>query len=162
MKRDIKKYCEECLICQKNKTLALTPAGLLSPLEIPNEVWSDISMDFIEGLPKSAGKEVIFVVVDRLSKYAHFIAIKHPFTASSVAAEFVKEIVGLHGYPQTIVSDRDKIFVSHFWREMFKLSGTKLHRSSAYHPQSNGQTRVVNKGVEVYQVFLWRETEGWE
>lgn len=113
----MKKYCEECLICQKNKTLALSPVGLLLPLEIPKEIWLDISMDFIEGLPKSAGKQVIFVVVYRLRKYAHFLAIKHPFTANSVASIFVKEIVRLHGYPQTIVSDRDKIFISHFWRD---------------------------------------------
>lgn len=72
MKHDIQKYCEECVTCQKNKSLALTPAGLLLPLEIPNRVWNDISMDFIEGLPKAAGCEVIFVIVDRFSKYALF------------------------------------------------------------------------------------------
>lgn len=100
MKKNIKKYYEECLVCQRNKTLALLPAGLLLPLEIPNTVWSDISMDFIDGLPKSAGKEVIFVVVDCLSKYAHFTAINHSYMASFVAEVFVKEVVRLHGYPQ--------------------------------------------------------------
>ncbi|KAA0039184.1 peroxidase 64 [Cucumis melo var. makuwa] len=81
MKQDVKRYCEQCLICQKNKSLALSPAGLLLPLEVPNSVWSDISMDFIEGLPKSNGFETIFVVVDRFSKYGHFLMMKHPYTA---------------------------------------------------------------------------------
>lgn len=81
IKRDVKEYCDERLICQRNKTLALSPTGLLMPLEIPEVVWSDISMDFIEGLSKTAGFEVIFVAVDQLSKYAHFIALNHPYTA---------------------------------------------------------------------------------
>lgn len=93
MKEDVKKYCKECIVCQKNKTLALSPARLLMPLEIPNSVWSDISMDFIEGLPRSSGFEVIFVVVDRFSKYGHFLPLKYPFTAKTVADLFVKEIV---------------------------------------------------------------------
>lgn len=88
MKGDIKRYVEECMVCQRNKFLALSSAGLLMPLEIPDVIWSDISMDFIEALPKVKGYDVILVVVDRLSKYDHFIALKHPFTTKTVAMCF--------------------------------------------------------------------------
>ncbi|KAL0541241.1 hypothetical protein IC582_021283 [Cucumis melo] len=146
----IKRYCEECLVCQQNKTLALLPTGLLLSLEIPTQVWSDISMDFMDGLPKTTGFEVIFVVMDRLSKYGHFLPLKHPYSAKTVAELFVKEVVRLHAFPTSIVSDRDKVLLSCFWKEMFRLASTKLNRSSAYHLQSDRQTELVNRRVEVY------------
>jgi len=97
-------------------------------------------MDFIIRLPKSNGYDSILVVVDRLSKYDHFIPLRHPYSAKSVADVFVKEVVRLHGIPATIVSDRDSIFMSVFWKELFKLHGTQLNMSIAYHPESDGQT----------------------
>ena len=116
----------------------MAPAGLLQPLPIPCQVWDDITLDFIERLPASQGRDTIMVVVDRLSKSAHFLPLKHPFTAKSVAEKFVEGVIKLHGMPKSIVSDRDPVFVSHFWQEFFKMSGTKLQLNSAYHSQTDG------------------------
>ena len=126
------------------------PAGPLQNLEVPHQVWDDIAMDFIEGLPKVGGKSVILTVVDRFSKYAHFIPLAHPYTATSVALSFFNDIVRLHGLPRSIVSDRDVIFTSNFWKELFRLCGVKLRMSSAYHPQSDGQSEEANKIIVMY------------
>ena len=107
-------------------------------------------MDFIVQLPKSAGFTAILVVVDRFSKTGHFEALKPRFTAKGVARVFINSVAKLHGFPSTIVTDRDPLFLSRFWHHLFEFSGTKLHYSTAYHPQSDGQTKVVNCSLEQY------------
>lgn len=106
-------------------------------------------MDFIEGFPKVGGKAVILTVVDHFSKYSHFILLSHPYTANSVAQAFFDDIVRLHGIPYSIVSDRDPVFTSNFWTELFRLAGLMLHLSSAFHPQSDGQSEVVNRTIAI-------------
>jgi hypothetical protein len=150
LKEDVIKHVKECTTCQENKDEHTHPAGLLQPLPIPEHKWESISMDFITGLPKTQGKDCIFVVVDRLTKFAHFFAIATDFSATQVAELFFREIFRLHGLPKTIVSDRDSRFMSTFWQELFRLVGTALTPSTSYHPQMDGQTEIVNKWVEGY------------
>lgn len=125
-------------------------------------VWEEVLIDFIVGLPKSKGYEAVLVVVDRLSKYSHFIPFKHPYTAKTVAEDFGKENIRLHGLPAAIVNDKDPVSVSSFWKELFRLQGTHLKMSSAYHPESDGQTEVVNRCVEMYlRCFISDQPKTW-
>ena len=107
-------------------------------------------MDFITGLPRSEGKSVIMVVVDSLAEYAHFCALSHPFKASTVATTFMETIQKLHGNLKVVVSNRVPIFTRNFWTELFSCLGTQLAHSSSYHPQSDGQTEIVNICLEGY------------
>jgi transposase InsO family protein len=123
---------------------------LLSPLPIPSGSWQDVSMDFIEGLPLSDGCSVILVVIDRFTKYGHFFPLKHPFTATTIAHTFLNNVVKLHGLPNSVVLDRDKVFTSTFWKTLFSALNIDLKMSSAYHPQTNGKTERVNQCLEMY------------
>ncbi|KAI9154153.1 hypothetical protein LWI28_021673 [Acer negundo] len=124
-KNEMKKLVAECAIYQKVKYDQRRPMGLLQPSSIPEKIWEDLTLDFVEGLPSSGGYESILVVVDRLSKGAHFIPLRHHFTASSVAKAFLDNVV-LHGIPRSIMSDRGKLFMSSFLQELFTLQGSKL------------------------------------
>lgn len=152
----------ECDVCQRAKSECLSPAGLLQPLPIPHRVWEDISMDFIDGLPRSDSHTSIMVVVDKLTKTAHLIPLSHPYSAKSVASKFINFVVRLHGIPNSIVSDRDPIFVSSFWKDLWRLSGTQLRMSSAYHPQTDSQTEVVNRCIEQFlRCFVHNKPKQW-
>jgi hypothetical protein len=150
LKNDVEEFVRQCVICQQAKHSNALPAGLLQPLPIPAGAWQEISMDFIEGLPKSEGCTVILVIVDRFTKYAHFVALKHPFSAKTIAKVVFDNVVKLHGLPKTMVSDRDKVLTSTFWSELFAMIGTQILLSSAYHPQTDGQTEQVNQCLEMY------------
>jgi transposase InsO family protein len=129
-----------CEVSQQNKVENLHPVGLLQPLDVPMIVWAHVSMDFMEGFPRVNGKTIILTIMDLFSKYAHFLPMSHPYTTTSVAKVFFDAIIKLHGIPESIVSDRDPVFTSKFWIELFTLSGIKLQLSSAIHPQSDGQS----------------------
>ncbi|GJZ81421.1 ty3-gypsy retrotransposon protein [Tanacetum coccineum] len=150
MRKSVEDYIKCCLVCQQTKYSTQAPGGYLQPLPTPTAVWEDVSMDFITGLPNSKGVTVIFVVVDCFTKYAHFGTLPTNFNAHKVAEVFLEIVIKHHGLPKTIVSDRDPIFVSKFWNQLFLLSGTHLNHSTAYHPQTDGQTEVVNRGLEQY------------
>jgi hypothetical protein len=107
-------------------------------------------MDFIEGFPKVGNKSVVLTVVDRFSKFTHFIALGHPYSAASVAKVFFEGIMRLHGIPCSIVSDRDMVFTIAFWTVLFKMTDTKLQMSSSFHPQSDDQSEVVNRVLTMY------------
>jgi hypothetical protein len=141
MKREIAHFVEQCLTCQQVKVEHQRPSGLLQPLLIPEWKWENISMDFVCGLPRtSKNHDAIWVVVDRLTKSAHFIPIRMNYSLDKLAELYVNEIVRLHGVPVSIVSDRDPRFTSRFWGSLQKALGTKLNFSTAFHPQTDGQS----------------------
>jgi hypothetical protein len=162
MKQYIAEKVSICPVCQISKTERVHYPGLLDPLHIPNTKWSELSMDFLEGLPKSKGKNVILVVVDRLTKYAHFLPLAHPYNAQQVAKLFMDNIFKLHGPPKVIVSDRDTVFTSKFWQELFSTLQIQLSLSTAHHPESDGQTERVNQCLEQYlRSMVFKEPKKW-
>ena len=138
MQHDVKKFVEGCRVCKHAKG-RIHNIGLYQPLPIPARPWDSVSMDFVLGLPRTQrGHDSIYVVVDRFFETTHFIACKKNNDATNISNLFFSEIVKLHGFPLSIVSDRDTKFVGHFWRTLWKKLGTNLSFSSAYHPQTDG------------------------
>jgi transposase InsO family protein len=150
MKSAIHNYVRSCSTCQQAKPDRAKYPGLLQPLPVPPQAWHTVSLDFVEGLPRSGHANCILVVIDKFSKYSHFLPLLHPFTAAKVANVFLDHIYKLHGLPTVLVSDRDRVFTSTFWQTLFQLSGTQLSMSSSYHPQTDGQTERLNQCLETF------------
>lgn len=149
MKKDVATYVAKCLSCARVKAEHQRPSGLLVQPEIPMWKWEHISMDFITKLPRtSRGFDSIWVIVDRLTKSAHFIPIRDTYKVSRLAQIYISEIVSRHGVPLHIISDRDARFTSHFWMSLQDHLGTQLDLSTAYHPQTDGQTERTIQTLE--------------
>uniref|UniRef100_A0A452ZYI2 Integrase catalytic domain-containing protein n=1 Tax=Aegilops tauschii subsp. strangulata TaxID=200361 RepID=A0A452ZYI2_AEGTS len=150
MKAHILQYVRCCTVCQQAKPDRAASPGLLMPLPIPKQPWDMISMDFVDGLPQSSKFNCLLVIVDKRPKFAYFLPLAHPYTAASVAQLYLHQVYKIHGLPGSIVSDRDPVFTSHFWQELFRGAGTELRLSIANHPQTDGQTERVNQCVETF------------
>ncbi|KAJ9539506.1 LOW QUALITY PROTEIN: hypothetical protein OSB04_032239 [Centaurea solstitialis] len=149
MKRDVARYVEKCLTCLRVKVEHQRPHGKLQPLDIPVWKWEHITMDLITKLPRTPRNvDAIWVIVDRLTKSAHFIAINESSSSEKLADIYVKEIVARHGVPVTIISDRDVRFTSRFWSKFHEDLGTKLQLSTAFHPQTDGQSERTIQTLE--------------
>ncbi|KAL4284640.1 hypothetical protein GQ457_16G018830 [Hibiscus cannabinus] len=163
MRRDVERYCERCVTCKKAKS-KVQPHGMYLPLPIHDSPWTDISMDFVLGLPGTRnGRDSVFVVVDRFSKMAHFIPCHKTDDVVNLANLFFRDIVRLHGIPRSIVSDRDVKFLSHFWKTLWCKLGTKLMFSTTCHPQTDGQTEVVNRVLStLLRSIIKKNIKTWE
>jgi len=149
MKRKIARYVAECDVCQRVKAEHLKPAGTLQPLPITSWKWENISMDFITELPHTLhGYNSIWVIVDRLTKSTHFRPVRDRYTVDKYAELYLTKIVCLHGVPKSIVSDKGPQFTAQFWNSLHDVKGTELTFSTAYHPQTGGQTERVNQILE--------------
>jgi len=148
MDEHITAYVCSCDVCQSNKVIRHKKYGLVEPLEVHMRPWTAISMDFIVGLPKSEGYTKIWVIVDRFSKMAHFIRLKTEEHIKELASTLVKEISRLRGLPESIVSDRDTRFTSNLRTSLMQLLQVKLNMTTAFYPESDGQTERVNQTLE--------------
>ena len=161
---DVEQFVKTCHVCQRDKSIHTGPKGLLNPLDIPERRWESVSMDFITGLPPTKkGNTQIVVYVDRLTKMVHLDALPTNTTAAAVAQNFVRNVFRLHGLPASLITDRDSKFTSHFWAELTRLLGTARHMSTAFRPQSDGQTERVNKVVEdMLRHWVNPEQDNWD
>ncbi|GJX97310.1 putative reverse transcriptase domain-containing protein [Tanacetum coccineum] len=149
MKAEIATYVSKCLTCAKVKAEHQKPSGLLQQPEIPEWKWEKITMDFVSGLPRTpSGYDSIWVIVDRLTKSAHFLPMKKTDSIEKLAQLYLKEIVCKHGVPTSIISDRDSLFTSRFWKSLQEAMGTQLDMSTAYHPETDGQSERTIQTLE--------------
>jgi hypothetical protein len=150
LKQSVMTFVQQCQTFQQAKIERIKSSGLSEPLPVPSQAWEIICLDFIEGLPISDRHNALLVVVDKFTKYGHFIPLTDPFTTLQIAQLFMSHVYKLHGLLKAIISDRDRIFTSAVWQELFQLSDTKLMMSSAYHPQTDGQTERLNQSLEAF------------
>ena len=164
MAKETQQYVDSCEKCQRNKPSQERPYGLLQPLAIPTKRWTVVTMDFMVQLPKTPrNHDAITVFVDKLSKRAHFIPSITTASAADVARQYHNTIFCHHGMPTTIISDRDSKFTSHFWQELHRLMNVKLAMSTAYHPQTDGQTEVMNKTLGIMlRAFIDEDQTNWD
>jgi hypothetical protein len=163
MREDVKIFVDRCRFFQHSKGRKQN-VGFYHPLPIPERPWDAISMDFVLGLPRrQRGFDSIFVVVDRFSNMAHFIPCHKTSDATHIANLFFKEVIRLHGLSKSIVSNRDTKFIGNFWRTLWKKLGTNLLFSSAYHPQTDGQMKVVNRSLEdLLRILVTEHHSQWD
>ncbi|KAI0493363.1 hypothetical protein KFK09_023479 [Dendrobium nobile] len=164
MKKDVAEFVSRCEACQLVKAEHQRPGGLLQSLPIPEWKWEEVTMDFAMGFPRSRqGHDAIWVVVDRLTKSAHFLPIRQTDSVDRLAQIYVKEIVRLHGVPRVIVSDRDGRFTSRLWKGIQQGLGTKLHFSTAFHPQTDGQSeRTIQVLEDLLRLCVLDFSGSWE
>ena len=164
MHADVRRYVTTCLACQVNKPSTQLPMGALQPLPIPHHPWQVVTMDLITQLPKTETcHDAIVVFVDKLSKMAHYVATRTEVTAPELAQLFFVEVVRHHGLPESIVSDRDPRFTSIFWRALWSQLGTTLSISTAYHPQTDGQTERQNRTLEeMLRAYVSARQDDWD
>ncbi|GJW63340.1 putative reverse transcriptase domain-containing protein [Tanacetum coccineum] len=158
MKADIATYVSKCLTCAKVKAEHQKPSGLLQQPEIPEWKWEKITMDFISGLPRTpSGYDTIWVIVDRLTKSAHFLPMKKTDSMEKLTQQYLKEIVCRHGVPVSIISDRDSRFASGFWRSLQNALGTEVNMSTAYHPETDGQNYHASIKTAPFEALYGRK-----
>jgi len=163
MRNTIKQYVKNCDICQRTKVVRHAPYGLMKPNEAPDRPWKSISMDFITDLPKSEGDDAILIVIDRLTKMAHFLPCTKEMDARQFAELFMREIFQLHGLPKDIITDRGSIFTSDLWKETTKQLGIERRLSTAFHPQMDGQTERTNSTLEQYlRAYVNYQQDNWK
>jgi hypothetical protein len=130
----VQTFVQQCQVCLQAKQDRSSYPGKLQPLEVPKSAWHTVSLNFVEGLPHSGTTDCILVVVEKFTKFAHFIPLSHPYTATTVATLFLSHVYRLHGFPTAVISDQDPVFTCHFWQHLFKIAGAEVCMSSSYHP----------------------------
>jgi len=162
MSRDIKKYVGTCDICQKTKPRRHAPIGMLQPIPIPSQPFEVVSMNFIPELPESDRYDNILVIIDKLTKYAIFIPTTTTITEKGTAELFFRHVIAQYGIPRQVISDRDTQWKGEFWKEICDQMGMKRALTTAYHPQANGQTEIMNQTLEIsLRVYIGPDWDDW-